>query len=78
MLTKRPECRQFGRRMRLVREEKGISQEDLAALAGVHRTYVGGIERGERNPTLLTIHKLAKALEVPPHRLLDDTGVENS
>ncbi len=44
-----------------LRKSQGWSQEDLAAHAEVHRTYIGGIERGERNPTLETIHKLARA-----------------
>ena len=47
--------------MRLV---KGLSQEELAFKAGLHRTYLGGIERGERNPALKNIAAIAKALEV--------------
>ncbi len=54
----------------MLREKKGFSQEDFAEVVGVHRTYIGGIERGERNPTLTTIHKLAKALNVKPSELL--------
>ena len=60
----------FGRRLREVRESRGISQEDLAARAGVHRTYVGLLERGERNVTLRTIEKLADALEVQMAELM--------
>lgn len=52
----------FGRNVRQKRLSLGISQEDLAELAGVHRTYVGMIERGEKNITLLNIEKFAKAL----------------
>lgn len=54
----------FGRRVRELRQRLGISQEELADRAGLHWTYVGGIERGERNPALVNIGKLAKALEV--------------
>jgi transcriptional regulator with XRE-family HTH domain len=56
--------KQFGRRVRDLREAKHISQEELAFKAGMHRTYLGGIERGERNPALKNINALAKALEV--------------
>ena len=54
----------FGRRLREVREARNLSQEELAAKAGVHRTYVGLLERGERNVTLRTIERLADALSV--------------
>ncbi|MHB8832469.1 MAG: helix-turn-helix transcriptional regulator [Desulfobacteria bacterium] len=52
--------------MRNYRISLGISQEELADRAQVHRTYIGGIERGERNPTLTTIYKIADALKIPP------------
>lgn len=54
-----------------LREEKGWSQEDLADEAGLHRTYVSGIERQVRNPTLLILERLAKAFKVSAGRLLD-------
>ncbi len=54
----------FGKKLRKMRLERSISQEKLADLAGLHRTYVSSVERGERNVTLLTIKKLAKALNV--------------
>lgn len=53
----------FGRRVRAAREARGWSQEDLAYEAGLDRTYVGGIERGERNIALLSLNKLASALD---------------
>lgn len=49
----------------------GFSQEELANRAGVHRTYVGMIERGEKNITLRNIEKFAAALQVPMHKLLN-------
>jgi transcriptional regulator with XRE-family HTH domain len=67
---KREECLAFGRAVRDCRSRRGLSQEQLADLAGIHRTYIGGIERGERNPTLTMIHRLARALRVRPTRLL--------
>jgi len=54
----------FGQRLRELRKEQGLSQEQLAFRAGLHRTYVGGIERGERNVTLKNIQRLAHALGV--------------
>lgn len=45
--------------------EKGLSQEQLAFSAGIHRTYLGGIERGERNPALRNIAAIARALNIP-------------
>ena len=55
----------FGRRVRELRTKRGWTQEQLAAKAGKHWTYIGGIERGERNPTLEVIADLAAALNVP-------------
>ncbi len=60
----------FGRNVRRARLRLGISQEELAHRSGLHRTYVGGVERGERNISLLNIVKLARALDVAPSRLL--------
>jgi transcriptional regulator with XRE-family HTH domain len=65
------ECVTFGKTVRRFRKQTGLSQEELADRAGIHRTYIGGIERGERNPTLLMIHRLAKALAIKPARLFD-------
>ena len=63
-------CIVFGEAVRRLRKTRGISQEEFADLIGIHRTYIGGIERGERNPTLTTIWKIANALEVHPRDLL--------
>jgi len=54
----------FGHRVRELRETRGLSQEELAFRARVHRTYLGGIERGERNPALKNIAAIAEALGV--------------
>ncbi|MDD4923967.1 MAG: helix-turn-helix transcriptional regulator [Dehalococcoidales bacterium] len=54
----------FGNRVREIRNDAGISQEELAFRAGIHRTYLGGIERGERNPSLKNIDRIAKALNI--------------
>ncbi len=54
----------FGSRMQKVRQSKGVTQEELAAILSMHRTYIGLIERGERNPTIRTLYKIAKALKV--------------
>ena len=59
----------FGKRMRQLRLRKKLSQERLAELAGLHVTFVGAIERGRRNLSLVTIVKLAKALKVKPGEL---------
>lgn len=68
------ECAAFGRALRALRKSMGLSQDELAAAAGVHRTYVGGVERGERNPTLSTIFRLSEALGVTPAELLELTA----
>ena len=59
----------FGKRLREVRLEKGLTQEKLAAIAGLHINYVGSVERGERNISLINIWKLAEALEIHPNEL---------
>jgi transcriptional regulator with XRE-family HTH domain len=62
----------FGNTLRQLRDERGYSQEELAERAELHRNYVGGVERGERNVALENIVKLAKALSVPPADLFVD------
>jgi len=61
-----------GRNIRRLRRERGLSQEDLADEIGVHRTYMGGVERGERNLTLRSLERLADRLGVSPLGLLED------
>lgn len=60
----------FGDKVRELRKEKGLSQEELADKAGLHRTYIGMIERGEKNITLTNIEKIGKALNVEISELL--------
>jgi transcriptional regulator with XRE-family HTH domain len=55
----------FGRSVRLRRHKLKVSQEEFADMCGLDRTYVGGIERGERNVALVNIEKIAKALRLP-------------
>lgn len=62
----------FGNRVRALRLKQGLSQEELAERADLHRTYIGSIERGEQNISLRNIEKLAKALNVSPERLLSE------
>jgi transcriptional regulator with XRE-family HTH domain len=61
----------FGATIRELRGKLGYSQEKLAEEAGLHRTYIGGVERGERNVSLLNIVRLARALKVKPSQLLE-------
>ncbi len=64
--------RRLGSRIRFLRESDKISQEELGHLSGLHRTYVGAIERGERNPSVLSLKKIADALHVTVKELFDD------
>ncbi len=61
----------LGSAIRNLRAELGLSQEVLAELSDLHRTYVGGVERGERNVSLENIVRLARALKVTPSQLLE-------
>ena len=60
-----------GANLRAYRLERGISQEAFAELMGVHRTYMGGVERGERNLTLKSVERMAERLGVEVEKLLD-------
>jgi transcriptional regulator with XRE-family HTH domain len=62
--------RTVGENLRRIRRERGLSQEKFADALGVHRTYMGGLERGERNLTLKSLEKIARVLEVDPLELL--------
>lgn len=62
--------RALGRRLRAHRVARSLSQEDFADILGVHRTYMGGIERGERNLTLRSVERLAERLDLDPLDLL--------
>jgi transcriptional regulator with XRE-family HTH domain len=66
----------FGDKVRELRKQKGLSQEDLSFKADLHRTYIGMIERAEKNITLLNIEKIAVALDVEPHELLKKLEVK--
>ena len=63
--------KKFGKRVRLLRNSAKLSQEALGFKAGIHRTYIGSIERGEQNVSLDNIHKLAKALKVEVKELFN-------
>src|SRR5262245_45597926 len=62
----------FGKRLRALRGARGWTQEELARKTNRHWTYIGGLERGERNPTLLVLCDLAAALGVSPSDLVED------
>ncbi len=62
--------KKFGRHLRKLREDRGWTQEDLADKAGMHFTYIGQIERGLRNPSLVNLERLAKALKIDAGKLL--------
>jgi len=57
-------CVYFGKNLKQLRKQKKLTQEKLAEYAGLDRTYIGGIERGERNISLINIEKIAKALDI--------------
>jgi transcriptional regulator with XRE-family HTH domain len=63
-------AQEFGRRVRSHRQALGLTQEGLAERAGLHWTYVGSVERGERNLSLLNVLRLAKALKIDPADLV--------
>ncbi len=60
----------FANNLKTQRKKKGISQEELAAICGLHRTYIGAVERAERNISIKNIEKISVALEIQPFELL--------
>lgn len=68
----------FGKTVRMIRISKGISQEQLSFLCGLHRTYISDIERGTRNVSIDNIEKIAEALDVQPKELLDFSTSQNN
>lgn len=62
--------KQVGLNVARYRRDLGLSQEKLAFACDLHRTYISGVERGVRNPTVVVLRKIAGALKVPPHTLL--------
>jgi len=62
--------RELGVRLRKLRRKKGWSQEEFAAVSGLHRTYIGAVERGEKNLTLSTLHTLSETLDTTIAQLL--------
>ncbi len=67
-----------GQRIRNYRTQLGLSQEKLAELSGCHPTYIGQLERGEKNATLESIDKIASSLKISLSKLFENLGVENS
>jgi transcriptional regulator with XRE-family HTH domain len=63
--------KRVGANVRRLRLERELSQEGLADEAGLHRTYISGVERGVRNPTVTVLERIARALKVKPDRLLE-------
>jgi transcriptional regulator with XRE-family HTH domain len=70
-LMNRDLLKKFGKKLKTIRIKRSLSQEKLAEEAGVHRTYIGMVERGEKNITLLNIKRMAKALGVTVSKLLE-------
>ena len=68
--------RRLGLNVRAVRGERGLSQEELAFECRLHRTYISGVERGVRNPTVTVVEKIAQALNVPASKLLDEVAMK--
>ena len=62
----------LGQKIRTIRIERGLSQEQLAEIAHLHRTYIGSVERGERNITIENLLKIARALNIKLNMLFDD------
>ncbi|MDE6537333.1 MAG: helix-turn-helix domain-containing protein [Muribaculaceae bacterium] len=70
-MEKKPENVAFGKRVAFLRQNKAMSQERLALECGINRTFIGEIERGEKTPSLLTIIRIAKGLDINKSELMD-------
>ena len=75
-LMKKDINKRVGLNIRRIREERGLSQEKLAGLAGIHRVYMGQVERGEKNIGVVNLEKIAKALNVSMKILVSDYDLE--
>ena len=65
----------FGKKLRLIRMSKGLSQKELGLQSGIHRTYIGQIERAEKNVTIKNVYKIAKTLELDIRELFDFSDI---
>ena len=74
MASKDRVLQRLGSNLRKSREAAGWSQEELALRCGLHRTYIGGVERGEYNVTVLTLRRITKTLGITLHDALDGIG----
>ena len=70
-VTMNNEVIKFGKNLKKERLKKGLSQGGVARILGVHRTYISGLERGARNPSLMTVQKVARALGVKVKNLIE-------
>ncbi len=64
-------CERFGKRLKELREDKNYTQDELASIVNVHQTYIGKLETGKSNPSLLLIYKLTKALDVTLYKFFE-------
>ncbi len=71
------QLREFGHRLQVARKATGLTQEQLGELAGLHRTYIGHLERGEVNPSLLNVLQVAAALQVDAGDLIAGLGTHS-
>lgn len=77
MKTKNRNLIIIGNNIKKIRKKENLSQEELAFRSGLHRTYIGSVERGERNITILNLIKIAKSLNTDPTLFLDFDTKEN-
>lgn len=77
MKTKNRNLIKIGNNIKKIRKKENLSQEELAFRSGLHRTYIGSVERGERNITILNLIKIAKSLNTDPTLFLDFDTKEN-